>query len=62
MKGFHLLSILPGDFEEAKQAYAAQHRDAHHWHDARVDQDELHDASGHNKAVKAVEERHEIGR
>lgn len=50
----------PGDFEEAEQAYAAQHRDAHCWCNVHVDKNELHNASGHNKAVKAIEERHEI--
>lgn len=56
----HITAILPGDLEEAKQSYAAEHRDAHCWHKAHVDKSELHYASGHHKAVKAIEERHEV--
>lgn len=59
-KHLHLIFMPPGDFEEAEQAYAAQHWDAHCWCNVHVDKDELHNASGHNKAVKAIEERHEI--
>lgn len=50
------------DLEQAKQAEAAQHRDAQGRHDIHPHQQHLQDADGHHEAVKAIEERHKVGR
>lgn len=53
--------VPPGNFEEPKQPYTAQHRDTHDRQDAHVYKNELHNASRDHKAVKSIKERYEVG-
>lgn len=49
-----------GYLKESQQTNASQNRDAQGCHGNDLYQDELQDSSAHHKAIKAVEERHEV--
>ena len=53
--------VSPCDLEDPEKADTAEHRDAQRRHDGQLHQDGLCDASTHYKAVKAVEQGHEVG-
>lgn len=46
--------------QESQQSNASQDRDAQGGHGSDLYQDELQDPGAHHKAIKAVEDRHEV--
>ncbi len=54
------LHQLPSHFEYPEQSNAAQHRDADGRDDIQLYKQRLKDAATHHKAIKAVEQRHEV--
>lgn len=52
--------LLPSHLEYPEQSDAAQHRDADGRDDLQLYEQRLEDAATHHKAIKAVEQGHEI--